>query len=85
MLKLFRDFVFHQVDENGAPYLDLAHIITSLNKVEAGSMEKVGGSPFRTGFCLSTLGVSLNDFKLLCYRPIRAGLAYFPGRMLFQD
>ncbi|CAH8519595.1 unnamed protein product [Schistosoma turkestanicum] len=39
MLKLFRDFVFHQSDPLGAPYLDLAHIITTLNKVEAASPE----------------------------------------------
>ncbi|VDN97160.1 unnamed protein product [Rodentolepis nana] len=41
MLKLFRDYVFHQVDQNGAPYLDLAHIVQALNKVEAGSTELV--------------------------------------------
>ncbi|VDQ04332.1 unnamed protein product [Trichobilharzia regenti] len=41
MLKLFRDFVFHQSDPLGAPYLDLAHIITTLNKVEAGSLERL--------------------------------------------
>lgn len=33
MLKLFRDFVFHQVDQRGAAYLDLAHIVTTMNKV----------------------------------------------------
>lgn len=33
MLKLFRDFVFHQTDQLGAPYLDLAHIVSVLNKV----------------------------------------------------
>ncbi|VDL96255.1 unnamed protein product, partial [Schistocephalus solidus] len=32
MLKLFRDFVFHQVDQCGAAHLDLAHIVNSLNK-----------------------------------------------------
>lgn len=41
MLKLFRDFVFHQTDQLGAPYLDLAHIITTLNKVEAASRENL--------------------------------------------
>lgn len=41
MLKLFRDFLFHQTDQLGAPYLDLSHIITSLNKVEAGSTERL--------------------------------------------
>ena len=33
ILKLFRDYLFHQVDENGAPWLDMAHIVQSLNKV----------------------------------------------------
>ncbi|CAH8527731.1 unnamed protein product [Dicrocoelium dendriticum] len=41
MLKLFRDFVFHQTDSLGAPYLDLAHVIATLNKVEAGSAERL--------------------------------------------
>ncbi|KAA3676450.1 PAB-dependent poly(A)-specific ribonuclease subunit 3 [Paragonimus westermani] len=41
MLKLFRDFVFHQTDHLSAPFLDLAHIITTLNKVEAGSSERL--------------------------------------------
>jgi PAB-dependent poly(A)-specific ribonuclease subunit 3 len=27
MLKLFRDYVFHQVDAQGAPVIDLGHII----------------------------------------------------------
>lgn len=33
MLKLFRDYLFHQVDENGAPWMDMAHIVQCLNKV----------------------------------------------------
>ncbi|RKO90190.1 hypothetical protein BDK51DRAFT_28582, partial [Blyttiomyces helicus] len=32
LLKLFRDYVFHQVDENGSPIIDMAHIIQCLNK-----------------------------------------------------
>ena len=34
LLKLFRDYVFHQVTETGAPWLDLAHIVCCLNKVQ---------------------------------------------------
>ncbi|BHF61157.1 PAB-dependent poly(A)-specific ribonuclease subunit 3 [Sparganum proliferum] len=41
MLKLFRDFVFHQVDQCGAAHLDLAHIVNALNKVESASPEKL--------------------------------------------
>lgn len=41
MLKLFRDYLFHTVTENGQPWLDHAHIIQCLNKLDAGIMEKV--------------------------------------------
>jgi Pan3 Pseudokinase domain len=33
IVKLFRDYVFHQVDEMGNPLLDLSHVLTCLNKV----------------------------------------------------
>ena len=36
VLKLFRDYVFHQVDANGKPVVDVGHMITCLNKVDAG-------------------------------------------------
>ena len=38
LLKLFRDYLFHQVTESGAPWLDLAHIVACLNKV---SLQKI--------------------------------------------
>lgn len=41
MLKLFRDYLFHQCDENGKPWLDLGHIISNLNKFDIGSPEKI--------------------------------------------
>lgn len=34
LLKLFRDYLFHQVLPSGAPWVDLAHIVQSLNKVQ---------------------------------------------------
>ena len=40
-LSLFRDFVFHQVDAHGNPVLDLGHVISCLNKLDAGSEEKM--------------------------------------------
>ncbi|KAF2970537.1 hypothetical protein GQX73_g3054 [Xylaria multiplex] len=40
-LKLFRDYVFHQVDTQGNPVLDLGHIISCLNKLDAGTEEKI--------------------------------------------
>jgi len=33
LLRLFRDYVYHQVDEEGRPVLDLGHIVHSLNRV----------------------------------------------------
>lgn len=42
MLKLFRDYIFHQFDANGKPLLDLSHIISNLNKLDVGSPEKIG-------------------------------------------
>lgn len=41
ILPLFRDYVFHQVDSTGRPALDLAHVISCLNKVDAGTEERV--------------------------------------------
>lgn len=41
MLKLFRDFVFHAVDEHGVPWMDMAHMVSCLNKLDAGDPEKI--------------------------------------------
>ena len=36
LLKLFRDFVFHQVTEEGAPLLDWGLVAEALTKLDAG-------------------------------------------------
>ncbi|PIA18761.1 hypothetical protein COEREDRAFT_79746 [Coemansia reversa NRRL 1564] len=41
LIKLFRDYVFHMVDGNGKPVADMAHVIGNLNKLDAGSHDKV--------------------------------------------
>lgn len=41
LIKLFRDYVFHQVDENGVPVIDYGHVVDSLNKLDQSSKEKV--------------------------------------------
>ncbi|XP_050421914.1 PAN2-PAN3 deadenylation complex subunit PAN3 [Adelges cooleyi] len=41
MLKLFRDYLFHQVTEDGRPWLDMAHIVQTLNKLDAGSTDTI--------------------------------------------
>jgi PAB-dependent poly(A)-specific ribonuclease subunit 3 len=40
-LKLFRDYVFHQIDANGRPVTDLAHVLDCMNKLDAGTEEKI--------------------------------------------
>ncbi|PJF17768.1 PAB-dependent poly(A)-specific ribonuclease subunit PAN3 [Paramicrosporidium saccamoebae] len=41
VLKLFRDFVFHSQDENGRPIIDMSHVISSLNKIDAATDEPI--------------------------------------------
>ncbi|KAI8329373.1 kinase-like domain-containing protein [Choanephora cucurbitarum] len=41
LIKLFRDYVFHQVDEKGQPVIDMVHVLTCLNKLDAGVDEKI--------------------------------------------
>ncbi|KAL1927009.1 hypothetical protein VTP01DRAFT_5339 [Rhizomucor pusillus] len=41
IIKLFRDYVFHQVDENGVPVVNMVHVLTCLNKLDAGVDEKI--------------------------------------------
>ena len=40
-LKLFRDYVFHQVDARNNPVVDLGHVLLCLNKLDASSDEKL--------------------------------------------
>ncbi|KAA8569033.1 hypothetical protein MFRU_047g00360 [Monilinia fructicola] len=41
ILKLFRDYVFHQVDAEGRPVTDMAWVLKCLNKLDAGSEERI--------------------------------------------
>ncbi|XMA08948.1 hypothetical protein WAI453_001739 [Rhynchosporium graminicola] len=41
ILKLFRDYVFHQVNAEGKPVVDLGHVLECMNKLDAGSGEKI--------------------------------------------
>ena len=40
-LGLFRDFVFHQVDAQANPVVDMGHILSCLNKLDAGIEERI--------------------------------------------
>ena len=55
MLKLFRDYVFHQVMEDGRPFLDMAHVIACLNRLDAGVPDKVGYQSLKPLFLISLL------------------------------
>lgn len=41
VLGLFRDYVFHQIDAQGNPVVDMGHILSCLNKLDAGIEEKI--------------------------------------------
>lgn len=41
LLKLFRDYLFHQITETGKPWIDMAHIVTSLNKVAISNFSQL--------------------------------------------
>uniref|UniRef100_A0A8C1GGN5 PAN2-PAN3 deadenylation complex subunit PAN3 n=1 Tax=Cyprinus carpio TaxID=7962 RepID=A0A8C1GGN5_CYPCA len=41
LLKLFRDHLFHQVTDASTPWIDLSHIVSCLNKLDAGVPEKI--------------------------------------------
>ena len=41
ILKLFRDYVFHQVNEEGKPILDMGHVIESLWRLDLGDPSKI--------------------------------------------
>lgn len=41
LLKLFRDYVFHQVYEDGSPVVDFGHVVECLNKLDVGAPEKI--------------------------------------------
>eukprot|EP00117_Sycon_ciliatum_P010779 scpid54890/ scgid12538/ PAB-dependent poly(A)-specific ribonuclease subunit 3 len=41
LLKLFRDYLFHQVNSDGMPWFDLSHIVHCLNQLDSGSPAKI--------------------------------------------
>jgi PAB-dependent poly(A)-specific ribonuclease subunit 3 len=41
LLQLFRDYLFHQADADGAPQLDMGHVISALNKLDTGDPEQI--------------------------------------------
>jgi PAB-dependent poly(A)-specific ribonuclease subunit 3 len=68
-LKLFRDYVFHQVDANGHPVTDLAHVLECLNKLDAGTEEKI-----------ALISRDEQNVLIVSYREVKRGL-----ESAFQD
>lgn len=52
IIKLFRDYVFHQVNQHGKPVVNLSHVLTCLNKV---SLLRLGSHAVTTDRCGSPL------------------------------
>ena len=42
LLKLFRDYILHPCADDGRPWIDLAHVVACLNRLDAASQDKVG-------------------------------------------
>lgn len=41
VLKLFRDYLFHQTNLDGVPQIDMGHIVSSLNKLDTADAEQI--------------------------------------------
>lgn len=41
MLKLFRDYLFHQSSLDGTPLIDMGHVVASLNKLDTADREQI--------------------------------------------
>ena len=60
ILKLFRDYVFHQVNADGKPVVDLGHIIACLNNLDAGTTQKI-----------SVVGRDEQDVMIVTYKELK--------------
>lgn len=60
LIKLFRDYVFHQVYEDNTPAIDFSHVVGCLNKLDVGSEEKI---PLISRDEQSILVVSYQDLR----------------------
>jgi PAB-dependent poly(A)-specific ribonuclease subunit 3 len=41
IISLFKDYLFHQLNENGSQIVDYGHVIDCLNKLDVGSDDKI--------------------------------------------
>jgi PAB-dependent poly(A)-specific ribonuclease subunit 3 len=80
ILKLFRDYVFHQVDRDGNPVLDPGHMIRCLNKMDVGTEEKVNltSRDAQTTFIISYR--ELKKMFLSAFGELQTGKPVKPGK-----
>ncbi|KAH3665585.1 hypothetical protein OGAPHI_003772 [Ogataea philodendri] len=71
-IKLFRDYVFHQVDETGKPVLDLTHVVNCLNKLDAGVKETILLVSPDEMSCLIVSYETLRDLVEKSFRQLRS-------------
>jgi PAB-dependent poly(A)-specific ribonuclease subunit 3 len=64
-LKLFRDYVFHQVDRDGNACVSIGHMLTCINKLDAGIEEMV---PLTSQDNQTSLVVSYRELKNMLER-----------------
>ena len=80
ILKLFRDYVFHQVDRDGNPVLDIGHMIRCLNKMDVGIEEKVNltSRDGQTTFIISYR--ELKKMLISAFGELQTGKTVKPGK-----
>lgn len=84
LLKLFRDFVFHQADEHGVPNMDWGPMIEALNKADAGVEERI---MLLSRDEASLLVVSYADVRRclqMAYAELKAAARSDSGNVAFQ-
>ncbi|KAI9279488.1 kinase-like domain-containing protein [Umbelopsis sp. AD052] len=73
IIKLFRDYVFHQVNENGAPALDMVHVLTCLNKLDVGVDEKIMLMSRDEQSCLIVSYKEIKNCIISAFNDLRSG------------
>ncbi|KAK7688505.1 hypothetical protein QCA50_008043 [Cerrena zonata] len=73
IIKLFRDYVFHQVDEHGKPVVNLSHVLTCLNKLDAGTDERIMLVSPDEQSCLVVTYKEVKSYIESAFNELRAG------------
>ncbi|GAB5590090.1 PAB-dependent poly(A)-specific ribonuclease subunit 3 [Umbelopsis nana] len=73
IIKLFRDYVFHQVNENGAPAMDMVHVLTCLNKLDVGVDEKIMLMSRDEQSCLIVSYKEIKNCIISAFNDLRSG------------